>query len=86
MPKAELPLFQSAAGKLRISRLGPLTVLVVDGQGLALTTTADFSAVEKWAKTKAAAPNAPLSVVKILAKVAVMVCRPIGGASGGGRG
>ena len=33
MPAKEISLFQSAAGKLRISRLGPLTMLVIDGQG-----------------------------------------------------
>ena len=75
MPKPELNMLQSAAGKLRISRLGGLTMLVVDGQGLALTTTADFSVVEKWAKSKAAAPNPTMSMTKIIEKVDVLVCR-----------
>jgi hypothetical protein len=72
----ELSLFQSACGKLRISRLGPLTMLVVDGQGLALCLTADFSPVEKWAKAKGAGPNATIDMGKILDKIDVMVCRP----------
>ena len=76
MPKAPLKLFQSACGKLRVSRLGQLTMLVVDGQGLALCLTADFSVVEKWAKSKQAGPNATIDLTKIIDKIDVMVCRP----------
>jgi len=72
----ELSLFQSACGKLRISRLGPLTMLVVDGQGLALCMTADFSPVEKWAKAKGAGPNATIDMGKIIEKIDVLICRP----------
>lgn len=75
MAKQEPTLLQSAAGKLRISRLGALTMLVVDGQGLALTTTAEFSVVQKWAQSKAAGPNATLSMAKIIEKLDVLVCR-----------
>lgn len=74
MPK-EKSLFESALGKLRISRLGPLTMLVVDGQGLGLCLTADFSPIEKWAKSKTAGPNATIDMGKVLDKVDVMVCR-----------
>lgn len=74
MPK-EKSLLESALGKLRLSRLGPLTMLVVDGQGLALCLTADFSPIEKWAKSKTAGPNATIDMTKILDKVDVMVCR-----------
>jgi len=72
----ELSLFQSACGKLRISRMGALTMLVVDGQGLALCLTGDFSPVEKWAKAKGAGPNATIDMGKILEKIDVLVCRP----------
>ena len=75
MAAKEISLLQSAAGKLRISRLGPLTMLVVDGQGLALCMTGDFSPVEKWAKAKGAGPNATIDMGKIIDKVEVMVCR-----------
>ena len=76
MAKKELTLFQSACGKLRISRMGPLTVLIVDGQGMALCLTADFSPVEKWAKSKPQGPNATIDMGKMIEKVDVMVCRP----------
>ncbi|MGH8482107.1 MAG: hypothetical protein ACRES8_06590 [Nevskiaceae bacterium] len=72
----EISLFQSASGKLRISRLGPLTILVIDGQGLALCLTADFSPAEKWAKSRPAGPNATIDSAKIIEKVDVLVCRP----------
>ena len=71
----ELSLFQSATGKLRISRVGPLTMLVVDGQGLAFCLTADFSPVEKWAKAKKAGPNATIDMGKIMEKVDVLIAR-----------
>lgn len=76
MAKKELSLFQSACGKLRISRIGPLTQLVIDGQGLALCLTADFSPIEKWAKSRPQGPNATIDAAKIMEKVDVMVCRP----------
>lgn len=76
MPKPQLNLYQSACQKLRVSRSGPLTVLVVDGQGMALTLTADFSVVEKWAKSKQAGPNATLDMGKIMEKLEVLVARP----------
>ena len=76
MAKKELSLFQSASGKLRISRLGPLTQLVIDGQGLAYCLTADFSPVEKWAKAKGQGPNATIDAAKIIEKVDVMITRP----------
>jgi hypothetical protein len=59
-----------------MSRLGSLTMLVIDGQGLAYCLTADFSPVEKWAKSKAAMPNATISANKILEKVDVLITRP----------
>jgi len=71
----ELSLFQQACGKLRIGRVGPLTMLVIDGQGLAYCLTGDFSPVEKWAKAKQAGPNATIDAAKIIEKVDVMVCR-----------
>lgn len=76
MAKKELSLFQSACGKLRVSRLGPLTMLVIDGQGLALCLTADFSPVEKWAKAKGQGPNATIDAAKIIEKIDVMITRP----------
>jgi hypothetical protein len=76
MAQKEISLFQSACGKLRISRLGPLTMLVIDGQGLALCLTADFSPVEKWAKSRPQGPNATIDAGKIIEKVDVLVCRP----------
>jgi hypothetical protein len=76
MAQKELTLFQSAAGKLRISRIGPLTMLVIDGQGLALCLTGDFSPVEKWAKSRPQGPNATIDAAKIIEKVEVLVCRP----------
>ena len=75
MAKKELSLLQSAAGKLRISRLGPLTMLTVDGQGLGLCLTADFSPIEKWAKAKTQGPNANIDMTKIIDKIDVMVTR-----------
>lgn len=76
MPKKELSLYESAAARLRISRLGALTMMVVDGQGLALCLTADFLPVEKWAKAKAAGPNATIDMGKIVDKIDVLVARP----------
>jgi hypothetical protein len=76
MAKKELSLFQSACGKLRVSRMGALTMLVIDGQGLALCLTSDFSPVEKWAKSKGAGPNATIDAAKIIEKVDVMIVRP----------
>ncbi|MGH6960115.1 MAG: hypothetical protein ACREE7_06510 [Dongiaceae bacterium] len=75
MPAKELSLFQQACGKLRISRLGPLTMLVVDGQGLALCLTGDFFPVQKWAERKKAGPNATIDMGKIVEKIDVIVCR-----------
>jgi hypothetical protein len=75
MAAKEISLFQSAAGKLRISRLGPLTMLVIDGQGLGLCLTGDFSPVEKWAKSRPQGPNATIDSAKIIEKVEVLVCR-----------
>ena len=75
MAAKEISLFQSAAGKLRISRLGPLTMLVIDGQGLGLCLTGDFSPIEKWAKSKGQGPNATIDAAKIIEKVDVLVCR-----------
>lgn len=76
MAQKEISLFQSAAGKLRVSRIGPLTMLVIDGQGLALCLTADFSPVEKWAKARPQGPNATIDAAKIIEKIDVLVCRP----------
>ena len=76
MAGKELSLFQSACGKLRVSRIGPLTMLVIDGQGLALCLTADFSPVEKWARAKKQGPNATIDAGKIIEKIDVLVCRP----------
>src|SRR5690349_11900852 len=75
MAAKEISLFQSAAGKLRISRLGPLTMLVIDGQGLGLCLTGDFSPIEKWAKSKGQGPNATIDAAKIIEKVDVLICR-----------
>jgi hypothetical protein len=76
MAQKEISLFQSACGKLRVSRLGQLTMLVIDGQGLALCLTADFSPVEKWAKARPQGPNATIDASKIIEKIDVLVCRP----------
>lgn len=76
MPKAPLSLYQSACQKLRVSRIGPLTQLVVDGQGLAVCLTADFSPVEKWAKSKPSGPNATIDMGKIIEKLEVVAARP----------
>jgi hypothetical protein len=75
MAAKEISLFQSAAGKLRVSRLGPLTILIIDGQGLGLCLTGDFSPVEKWAKSRPQGPNATIDAAKVIEKVDVMVCR-----------
>jgi hypothetical protein len=76
MAKKEISLFQSACGRLRVSRMGALTMLVIDGQGLALALTADFSVVEKWAKAKTAGPNATIDAGRMMEKLDVLVCRP----------
>ena len=75
MAAKELSLFQQACGKLRIARVGPLTMLVIDGQGLGLCLTGDFSPVEKWAKSKGQGPNATIDSAKIIEKVDVLVVR-----------
>lgn len=75
MAAKEISLFQSAAGKLRVSRLGPLTILVIDGQGLGVCLTGDFSPVEKWAKSRPQGPNATIDSAKVIEKVDVVVCR-----------
>lgn len=76
MPKKELTLLQSALQRLRVSRMGPLTVLIVDGQGMALTLTGDFAPIEKWAMSKTAGPNGMIDMGKILDKVEVCITRP----------
>lgn len=76
MAVKQLTLYESARGRLRVSRIGGLTMLVVDGQGLALCLTADFSPVEKWAKSKGAGPNATIDMGKIIERLDVLVCRP----------
>jgi hypothetical protein len=76
MPAKEKSLYESALGKLRVSRIGPLTMLVIDGQGLALCLTADFAPAEKWAKSRPAGPNATIDSAKVIEKVDVLVCRP----------
>lgn len=76
MPPKEISLYQQALGRLRVSRVGPLTMLVVDGQGLALCLTADFSPIEKWAKSRPAGPNANIDMGKIVEKIDVLVARP----------
>jgi hypothetical protein len=76
MAKKELTLYQSATQRLRVSRSGPLTVLIVDGQGLAMCLTADFAPIEKWAMAKAAGPNATIDMGKIIEKIDVLVARP----------
>lgn len=76
MPEKQLSLFQSASGRLRISRMGGLTMLVMDGQGMALAPTSDFAVVEKWAKSRPSGPNATIDAGKILEKIDVLVCRP----------
>lgn len=76
MAVKQMTLYQSATGRLRVSRVGGLTMLVVDGQGLALCLTADFSPIEKWAKSKPSGPNATIDMGKIMEKLDVMVCRP----------
>jgi hypothetical protein len=76
MPPKEISLYQQALGKLRVSRVGPLTMLVVDGQGLALCLTADFSPIEKWAQSRPSGPNATIDMGKILDKIDVLVARP----------
>lgn len=76
MAQKELTMYESATQRLRVSRNGQCTMLVVDGQGAAVVPTADFSVAEKWAKSKAAAPNAFMSMTKLLDKLEVAVCRP----------
>lgn len=76
MPKPQLTLYQSALGRLRVSRMGALTMLVIDGQGMALAPTADFSVIEKWAKSKQAGPNATIDAGKIVEKLEVLIARP----------
>jgi hypothetical protein len=72
----ELTMLQSALQRLRISRNGQCTMLVVDGQGAAVVPTMDFSTVQKWAQSKASAPNANQSMMKILDKLEVAITRP----------
>ena len=76
MAKAQVSLFQSALGRLRVSRMGGLVLLVVDGQGMALTPTMDFSVAEKWAKSKQSGPNATIDMGKIMEKLDVVIARP----------
>lgn len=76
MPKKELSLFESALGRLRISRMGGMVVMVVDGQGMAMTPALDFNVVEKWAKSKQAGPNATIDMGKIMEKLEVVIARP----------
>jgi hypothetical protein len=76
MAKAQLSLYQSALGRLRVSRMAGMVVLVVDGQGLALAPALDFDVVEKWAKSKQAGPNATIDMGKMMEKLDVVICRP----------
>ena len=76
MPKKELSLFESALGRLRISRMGGMVVMVVDGQGMAMTPALDFNVVEKWAKSKQAGPNATIDMGKMMEKLEVVIARP----------
>jgi hypothetical protein len=76
MPPKELNLFQSASQRLRISRNGAITMLVMDGQGAALCLTADFSPAQKWAQSRTAAPNSNMSAQKLLEKIEMLAARP----------
>ncbi len=76
MAKKQLTLFESALGRLRVSRMAGMVMLVVDGQGLALTPAADFNVVEKWAKSKQAGPNATIDMGKMMEKLDSVICRP----------
>ncbi|HUS24770.1 MAG TPA: hypothetical protein VM369_07465 [Candidatus Binatia bacterium] len=72
----ELTLLQSALQRLRVTRSGGITQLVVDGQGAALVPTADFSPVQKWAHSRTAAPNALQSMQRVIDKLEVVIVRP----------
>lgn len=76
MAKKELSLYQSALGRLRVSRTAGLAILVVDGQGMALAPAMDFDVVEKWAKSKQAGPNATIDMGKMMEKLEVLITRP----------
>lgn len=76
MAAKQLSLFQSATGRLRVSRMSGLALLVVDGQGMAIAPADDFSAVEKWAKSRPSGPNATIDTGKIMEKLEVLITRP----------
>jgi len=72
----QLTMLQSALQRMRVSRQGQVTMVVVDGQGAAAIPTMDYRTMEAWASKKGSAPNANQSVLKVMEKLEVMVCRP----------
>ena len=76
MVDKQLTMLQSALGRMRVSRQGQVTMVVVDGQGAAAIPTMEYRTVESWASKKSAAPNANQSLLKIMEKLEVMICRP----------
>jgi hypothetical protein len=69
-------MLQAALQRMRVTRQGQVTMIVVDGQGAAAIPTMDYRTVEAWANKKASAPNANQSLLKVMEKVETMICRP----------
>ena len=76
MADKQLTMLQSALMRMRVSRQGQVTVVVVDGQGAAAIPTMDYRTMEAWASKKTSAPNSNQSVLKVMEKLEVMICRP----------
>jgi len=76
MAEKQLTMLQSALSRMRVSRQGQVTMVVVDGQGAAAIPTMDYRTMEAWASKKSSAPNANQSVLKVMERLEVMICRP----------
>jgi hypothetical protein len=72
----QLSMLQSALQRMRVSRQGQVTMVVVDGQGAACIPTMEYRSAESWASKKSSAPNANQSMLKVMEKLEVMICRP----------
>src|SRR5690242_5138189 len=76
MALKELTIYQAACQRLRISRNGNVTQLVMDGAGAAVCLTADFAPAQKWAMSKTSMMNGLQCAAKLIEKIEVLAARP----------
>ena len=76
MAQKEMTIYQAACQRLRISRNGAVTQLVMDGQGSAVCLTAEFVPAQKWAQSKTSMMNGLQCAQKLIEKIEIIVARP----------